>query len=221
MANFQESPFAQCLCAYSSRYQEVASTAAQPTTTTDNTSLHRPLLPQLLPLLPPSATTPPNARLNPQLPIAVAFVHCDLAALPPSFAPPPPPPPIAIVPPVGHSHHCLQLQLCCQLPPPAAAHIPPPLHAIAHMLLLLHAVARTPHPLPAAAYMLAACRPLQSCPQLPPPAAPHTHTACCRTHAAAAAYCCTHASSITAPVTTAISTAAGAVCIDSIKKGKH
>jgi hypothetical protein len=56
--------------------------------------------------LPPSATVPPNARLNPQLPIAVIIVHCNFSAVLPSFAPPPPPLPIAIVPPAGHCHHC-------------------------------------------------------------------------------------------------------------------
>jgi hypothetical protein len=128
-------------------------TAAQPTTTTDNTSLHQSLLPQLLPLLPPSATAPPNARLNPQLPIAVAVVPCNLAAILLSFALPPPPP-IAIVPPAGCCHHCLPLQLCCQPPPPTATHTPPPLQAVACTL----------HPLPAAARTLAACCPLQLCP---------------------------------------------------------
>ncbi len=167
-----------------------------------------------MPLLPPLATAPPNAHLNPQLPIAVAIVHCNLAAIPPSFAPPPPPP-IAIVLPVGHSHHCLSLQLCCRLPLPTAAHTPLLLHAVARTPPPLHAVARTPSPLPADAHTLAACRPLRSCPQSPPPAAAHTHAACCRTHAIAAAYCCTHATSTTAPITTAISAAAGATYIDS------
>ncbi len=167
--------------------------------------------------LPPSATAPPNACLNPQLPIAVSVVHHDFSAVPPSFAPPPPPPlPIAIVPPAGHCHHCLPLQSCCRPLPPAAAarcrtHTPHPLPT----------AARTPHPLPAAAHTLAACHPLQSFPRPPPPAAAHTHAACCRTHAAAAAYCCMHAASTTAPVTTATSAAAGATSIDSLKKGKH
>jgi hypothetical protein len=138
--------------------KKLLSTAAQPTTTTDNTSLHRPLLPQLLPLLPPSATVPPNARLNPQLPIAIAIVHRNLAANLPSFALPLPPP-ITIVPPVGCSHHCPPLQLCCQLPPPAAAHTPPPLHAVTHTPPPLHAVTCMPHPLPTATRMLADCRP--------------------------------------------------------------
>ena len=153
--------------------------------------------------LPPLATAPPNARLNPQLPIAVAIVHHNLAAVPPSFAPPPPPP-IAIVLPVGRCHHCLPLKSCCRPPPPATA----------HTLLPLHAVARMPHPLPTVPPTLAACRPSQSFPQPPPPAAAHTHSARCHTHAAAAAYCCMHAPCATAPVTTATSAAAGTTSID-------
>ena len=130
--------------------------------------------------LPPSATAPPNARLNPQLPIVKIVAYRNFSAVPQSFAPPPPPLPIAIVPPASHCHHCIPLQSCCRPLPPAAAHTLPPLHA----------VACTPHPLPTAARMLAACCPSQSFPQPPPPAATHTHAACCRTHAAAAAYCC-------------------------------
>ncbi len=170
--------------------------------------------------MPPSPTAPPNACLNPQLPIAVVVVHRDLAAVPPSFALPLPPP-IAIVMPVGRSHHCLPLQLFCQPPPPAAAHTPPPFHAVARMPPTLHAVARMPHPLPTAAHTLAACRPSRLCPWLPLPDATHTHAACCCTHATAAAYCCMHATSTTAPVTIATSAAAGNTCIDSLKKGKH
>ncbi len=161
--------------------------------------------------LPPSATVPPNARLNPQLPIAAILVHRNFSAVLPSFAPPPPPLPIAIVPPAGRCHHCIPLQPCCRPLPPTAAHTLPPLHAVAYM----------PHPLPTAARMLAACRPLQSFPRLPPPAATHTHAARCRTHATAAAYCCTHTASTTAPTSTAASAAAGATSIDSFKKGKH
>ncbi len=161
--------------------------------------------------LPPSATAPPNARLNPQLPIAVIVVHRNFSTVPPSFALPSPPLPIAIVPPAGCCHHCIPLQLCCRPLPPTAAHTLPPLHAVACM----------PHPLPTAACTLAACRPSQSFPRPPPPAAAHTHAACCRTHAPAAAYCCTHTASTTAPVSTAASAAAGAMSIDSFKKGKH
>ncbi len=161
--------------------------------------------------LSPSATAPPNARLNPQLPIAVIFVHRNFTAVPPSFAPPPPLLPMTIVPPAGRCHHCIPLQLCCRPLPPAAAHTLPPLHAVACM----------PHPLPTAARTLAACRPSQSFPRPPLPAAAHTHAACCRTHAAAAAYCCTHAASAAAPASTAPSAAAGATSIDSLKKGKH
>ncbi len=161
--------------------------------------------------LPPSATAPPNAHLNPQLPIALIIVHLNFSAVLPSFVPPLPPLPIAIVPPAGRCHHCIPLQLCCRPLPPAAAHTLPPLHA----------VARTPHPLPTAACTLAACRPSRSFPWLLPPAAAHMHAACCRTHAAAAAYCCMHATSTTAPASTAASAAAGATSIDSLKKGKH
>ncbi len=153
---------------------------------------------------PPSATVPPNACLNPKLPIAVIVVHCNFSAVPPSFAPSPPLP-IAIVPPAGCCHHCIPLQSCCWLLPPAAAHTLPPLHT----------VACTPHPLPTAAPMLAACRPLQSFPRPLLPAAAHTHAASCRTHAAAAAYCCTHTASTTAPAFTAASATAGAMSIDS------
>ncbi len=161
--------------------------------------------------LPPSATAPPNARLNLQFPIAVIIVHCIFSTIPLSFALPLPPLPIAIVPPAGRCHHCIPLQLCCRPHPPATAHMLPPLHAVAH----------TAHPLPTAARTLAACCPSQSFPRPPPPAAAHTHAACCRTHAAAAAYCCMHAASTTAPASTAASTAAGATSIDSLKKGKH
>ncbi len=161
--------------------------------------------------LPPSATAPPNANLNPQLPIPVIIAYRDFSAIPPSFAPPPLPQPIAIVPPAGCCHHCIPLQSCCRPRPPAAAHMLPPLHTVACM----------PHPLPTAAYMLAACRPSQSFPRPPPPAAALMHAACCCTHAAAAAYCCTHAASTTAPSSTAPSAAAGATSIDSLKKGKH
>ncbi len=161
--------------------------------------------------LPPLATAPPNAHLNPQLPIAVIVVHRNLFAIPPSFAPPPPLLPIATVSPAGRCHHCIPLQSCCRLLPPAAAHTLPPLHA----------VACTTHPLPTATRTLAACRPLQSFPRPLPPAAAHTHAARCRTHATAAAYCCMHAASTTAPASTAASAAAGATSIDSFKKGKH
>ncbi len=156
---------------------------------------------------PPSTTAPPNARLNPQLPIPVIVVHRNFSVLLPSFAPPPPSLPIAIVPPAGHCHHCIPLQLCCRPLPLAAA----------HTLLPLHAVPCTPHPLPTAARTLAACCPSQSFPRPPPPAAAHTHAARCRTHATAAAYCCMHAASTTAPASTATSTAAGAMSIDSLK----
>ncbi len=159
--------------------------------------------------MPPSDAAPPNACLNQQLPIAVVVVHRNLATLLPSFAPPPLPP-IAIVPPVGRSHHCLPLQLCCLPPPPVTAHMPPPLHAVACMPPPLHAVACTLHLLLATACTLAACHPSQSCPRPLLLAAAHTHTAHCHTHAAAAAYCCTHAASTTAPVTTVTSAAAGA-----------
>jgi hypothetical protein len=100
--------------------------------------------------LAPSATAPPNAHLNPQLPITVIVFHCNFSAIPPSFLPPPPPllPPIVIVPPAGRCHYCLPLQSCCRPLPPAAA----------HTLMLLHAVARMPHSLPTAACTLAACR---------------------------------------------------------------
>ncbi len=161
--------------------------------------------------LPPSATAPPNARLNPQLPIAVIVVNHNFSAVPPSFALPLPLLPIAIVSRAGRCHHCIPLQSCCWPLPPAAA----------HTLLPLHAVACTPHPLPTAAHTLAACHPLQSFPRPPLPAAAHTHAARCCTHAAAAAYCCTHAASTTVPASTAASTAAGATSIDSLKKGKH
>ncbi len=161
--------------------------------------------------LPPSATAPPHARLNPQLPIAVIVVHCNFSAVPPSFAPPPSPLPIAIVLPAGRCHHCILLQSCCQLLPPAATHTLPPQHAVARM----------PHPLPTATCTLAACHPSQSFPRPLPPAAAHTHAACCCTHAAAAAYCCTHAASTTAPASTATSTAASATSIDSLKKVRH
>ncbi len=161
--------------------------------------------------LPPSATTPPNTHLNPQLPIAVIVVHCNFSAILPSFAPPPLPLPIAIVPLAGRCHHCIPLQSCCRPLPPAATHTLPPLHV----------VACTPHPLPTAARTLAACRPSQSFPRPPPPATAHTHAARCRTHATAAAYCCTHAASTTAPASTAASAAAGATSIDSFKKVKH
>ncbi len=161
--------------------------------------------------LPPSATAPPNACLNPQLPIAVIVVHHNFSGVPPSFVPLPPPLPISIVPPAGCCHHCIPMQSWCRTLQPAAA----------HTLLPLHAVACTPHPLPIAACTLAACRPLQSFPRPPPPAAAHTHAACCRTHAAAAAYCCMHIASTTAPTSTATSSAAGATSIDSLKKGKH
>ncbi len=159
----------------------------------------------------PSATAPPNARLNPQLPITVIVVPCNFSAILPSFAPPPLLLPIAIVPPAGRCHHCIPLQSCCRSLPPATAHTLPPLHT----------VACTPHPLPTATRMLAACRPSQSFPWPPPPAAAHTHAACCHTHAAAAAYCCMHTAPTTAPASTAASTAAGATSIDSLKKGKH
>ncbi len=153
-----------------------------------------------------SHTAPPNAHLNPQLPIAVIIVHPDFSTVPPSFAPPPPLPlPIAIVLPAGRCHHCIPLQSWCRPLPPAAAHTLPPLHA----------VACTPHPLPTAARTLAACCPSRSFPRPPPPAAAHTHAAHCRTHATAAAYCCTHAASTTAPASTAASAAAGATSIDS------
>ncbi len=161
--------------------------------------------------LPPSATAPPNARLNPQLPIAVIVVHHNFFAIPPSFVPPLPLLLIAIVPLAGRCHHCFPLQSCCWPLPPAAAHTLPPLHA----------VACTPHPLPTAARMLDACRPLQPFLLLPPPAATHMHAARSRTHAAAAAYCCTHAASTNAPAFTAASAATGATSIDSLKKGKH
>ncbi len=97
----------------------------------------------------PSATAPPNAHLNPQLPITVIIVHRNFPAIPPSFLLPPPPPPlpIVIVPPSGRCHYCLPLQSCCWPLPPAAA----------HMLMPLHAVARMPHSLPTAARTLAAC----------------------------------------------------------------
>ncbi len=161
--------------------------------------------------LPSSATAPPNACLNPQLPITVIVVHCDFSAVPPSFAPPPPPLPIAIVPPAGRCHHCIPLQSCCRPHPPAAAHTLPPLHA----------VACTPHLLPTAAPTLAACCPSRSFPRPLLPTAAHTHAARCRTHTAAAAYCCMHAASTTAPASTAASATAGATSIDSLKKGKH
>ncbi len=161
--------------------------------------------------LPPSPPAPPNTRLNPQLPIAVIIAYCDFSAIPPSFALPPLLQPIAIVPPAGCCHHFIPLQSCCRPLPPAAAHMLPPLHT----------VACTPHPLPTAARTLAACRPLQSFPQPPLPAAALMHAARCHTHAAAAAYCCTHAASTTAPASTAAFAAAGATSIDSFKKGKH
>ncbi len=142
---------------------------------------------------------PPIPTFNPQLPITVAIFHGNLAAIPPSFVPLLPPP-IAIVLPAGHCHHCLPLQSCCRPPPPAAAHTPPLLHAVAPTLLPLHTVARTPHPLPAFARTLAACRPSRSCPWPPPLAAAHTHAACCRTHAATAAYCYTHACTLLPPL---------------------
>jgi hypothetical protein len=157
--------------------------------------------------LPPSATAPPNARLNPQLPIAVIIVHRIFSAVPLSFVLLPLPLPIAIVPPAGRCHHCIPLQLCCRTLLPAAAHTLPPLHA----------VACTRHLLPTAARTLATCCPLQSFPRPPPPAAAHTHAACCRTHTTAAAYCCTHAASTTTPTSTAASAAAGATSIDSLK----
>ncbi len=160
--------------------------------------------------LPPSATAPPNARLNPQLPTAVIVVHCNFSAVPPSFALPLLPLPIAIVPLAGCCHHCIQLQSCCRPLLPAAAHMLPPLHTVTCM----------PHLLPTAACTLAACLPSQSFPRPLPTAAAHMHAARCRTHAAAAAYCYTHAASTTAPASTATSAAAGAT-IDSLKKGKH
>jgi hypothetical protein len=141
-------------------------------------------------------------HLNPQLPIAVIIVHPNFSTVPPSFALPLPPLPISIVPPAGRYHHCIPLQSCCQPLPPAAA----------HMLLPLHAVAHTPHLLPTAARTLTACHPSRSFPRPPPPAAAHTH---------AAAYYCTHAASTTAPASTAASATAGAMSIDSLKKGKH
>jgi len=161
--------------------------------------------------LPPTATAPPKAHINPHFSNAVIVVHRNFSAVPLSFALPPPLLPIAIVPPAGRCHHCIPLQLCCRPLPPTAA----------HTLLPLHAVACTPHPLPTAARTLAACRPLQSFPQPPLPAAALMHAARCHTHAAAAAYCCTHAASTTAPASTAAFAAAGATSIDSFKKGKH
>jgi hypothetical protein len=75
-----------------------------------------------------------------------------------------------------------------------------------------------PHLLPTAASTLAACRPSQSFHRLLLPAAAHTHAACCRAHATAAAYFCMYAVSTTAPASTAASAAAGAMSIDSFKK---
>jgi hypothetical protein len=115
------------------------------------------------------------------------------------FAPPPPPAAITVFH-CNHAAGCshpLAATACCR------THI-----------ALLHAVACMPHPLLAAAHTLAACHPLQPCPRPLPPTAPPMHAARCRTHAVAAAYCCTHAPCTTALVTTATSTTTGATSID-------
>ncbi len=88
--------------------------------------------------LPPSATAPPNAHFNPQLPIAVIVVHRNFSAILPSFVPPLPPLPIAIVPPAGRCHHCIPLQswpaapACCHTAARCCRHAASAAHCRTH-----------------------------------------------------------------------------------------
>ncbi len=149
------------------------------------TSLHRLLLPQLLPLLPPSATAPPNAHLNPQLPIrrhcpsqscrcpavlcaAAATTHrnCATGWPLPSLSP------IAIVLPATPACCCTHAatSACCRMHAAAAACCCT--HAASAARCRTHAgclpsIAIVP---PAAA---ACCRTHARC------SLPHTHRRCC------------------------------------------